>query len=106
MQFTFSPHIAFQVKDYDNAVRFYEQVMGMQILKRRENETEVKCGPITFYVEDSPGDTTFFDFSVTDIDRAKEVLAEAGCEVTHEYSATSCMIRDPYGMRFHLFQEE
>ena len=42
MKFEFSPHIAFQVKDYVKAKDFYEKILGMEIISTSETETHFK----------------------------------------------------------------
>jgi catechol 2,3-dioxygenase-like lactoylglutathione lyase family enzyme len=105
MKFEFSPHIAFQVKDYDNAISFYRDVIGMEVVSSSPKETHMKCGPMNFYIENSDGGFTFFEFRVDSVARAEELLESKGCRVTHTYSDKSKMFADPYGMRFHIWEE-
>lgn len=105
MKFEFSPHVAFQVKDYEKAKEFYEKVLGMEIVTSSGKETHFKSGSINFYMENSPDGFTFFEFKVDDVYEAKEELEKAGCRVTQIYSEKSIMIADPYGMRFHIWQD-
>lgn len=95
MKFEFSPHIAFQVKDYDNAKLFYEKVLGMEMIESSDQETSFKCGPVNFYMENRPTCFTFFEFKVDNLDDARKMLIEEGCKVTQEYSDKSIMIADP-----------
>lgn len=53
MEFEIGNHIAIQVRDYEKALTFYKNVMGMQILEKDDNEAEVKCGSTLFHVENS-----------------------------------------------------
>ena len=103
MKFEFSPHIAFQVKDYDNAKEFYEKVLGMEIISTSENETHFKKGNMNFYMERSDSGSTFFEFKVDDVKAARAELEKEGCKVTQEYSDKSIMIADPFGMKFHIW---
>ena len=105
MKFEFSPYIAFQVKDYKDAVEFYKNVLGMETVKDGENETHLKCGPINFFVENSSDGNTFFEFKVEDIKKARQLLEQNRCKVTQEYSEKSLMFADPYGMKFHIWQD-
>ncbi|MBK8549660.1 MAG: VOC family protein [Ignavibacteria bacterium] len=105
MKFEFSPHIAFQVKDYDKAKKFYEEVLGMETVKTSEKETHFKKGDMNFYMENSDSGFTFFEFKAEDIKAAKEVLEKEGCKVTQVYSDKSIMFADPYGMRFHVWED-
>lgn len=105
MKFEFSPHVAFQVKNYDKAVEFYKDVIGMVEVSTSESETHLKCGPINFYVENSDGGFTFFEFRVESVAKAEELLARNGCRITHTYNDKSKMFADPFGMRFHIWED-
>ena len=105
MNYEFSPHIAFQVKDYNNAKEFYEKILGMEVVSSSDTETHFKKGGINFYMEASDSGEFFFEFKVEDVSAAREELEEEDCKVTHVYSEKSIMIEDPYGMRFHVWSE-
>ncbi len=74
MQFRLSNCVAVQVRDYDKAVEFYHYVMGMEVSKKDDKETEMKCGPTTFYIENNEGGNTFLEFNVEDVEQAKDML--------------------------------
>ena len=103
MNFTFSPHIAIQVKDYEKAKEFYEKVLGMEVVSTSDRETHFKKDGINFYMESSDSGFTFFEFKVDDVKSARAELEKKGCSVTQEYSEKSIMMADPFGMRFHIF---
>ena len=105
MKFEFSPHVALQVKDYSIAKEFYERVLGMEVVKSSEQETHFKCGSLNFYMENSPSGLIFFEFKVGDVIAAKQELEKEGCKVTQVYTDKSIMIADPFGMRFHIWQD-
>jgi len=97
MRLEFSPYIAFQVKDYERAVEFYREVMGMDLVQVGETEAELKSGPITLYVEPD------------DLASAKVALQKAGCGLeatTTPEGHESCFVYDPFEMIFHLWQEQ
>ncbi|MBI4040885.1 MAG: VOC family protein [Deltaproteobacteria bacterium] len=104
MSFKLTKHIAFQVKNHKKAAKFYQNVLGMKLLKNKGKESELKCGDVTFYVEESNQNNTFFDFEVRNISEAKEKLISAGCKITQEYSQKSIMVSDPFGLKFHLWE--
>jgi catechol 2,3-dioxygenase-like lactoylglutathione lyase family enzyme len=107
MTFEFSPHIAFQVNNYDSAIEFYEKTMGMKIIESTENETAFRCGNITFYVENTPKGNTFFEFVVEDLEKARDLLEEQGCTIKETVTPEgnkSYFVFDPYGLKFHLWQ--
>lgn len=105
MKFEFSPHVAFQVKGYEKAITFYRDVLGMEVVTTSPKETHFRTGPMNFYAENSDGGFTFFEFRVDSVMEAKKLLEENGCRVTHTYSGKSIMFADPYGMRFHIWEE-
>ena len=105
IKFEFSPHIAFQVKDYDKAKEFYEKVLGMDVVKTSDKETHFKKGEMNFYMENSDGGFTFFEFKVENVDAAKVELEREGCKVTQVYCDKSIMFADPFGMRFHVWSD-
>ena len=105
MKFEFSPYIAVQVKDYDKAKKFYEEVLGMEIIESSEKETHFKKDGINFCMENSGSGSTFFEFKVDDVITAKKELEKEGCRVTETYSDKSLMFADPYGMKFHVWSE-
>lgn len=108
MGFEFSPHIAVQVKDHEKAVGFYRDVLGMNVKGLEEGEAELGFGPVTFHVEESPEGRVFFELRVADLDEAVRRLEAAGCRISEASTpegSKSCFAADPYGMRFHVFQE-
>jgi len=109
MKLTFSPYIAFQVENYTEAVRFYAEIMGMDLVHAGEGEAELRSGPITFYVE--PGDqrAVFFEFKTDDLAVAQEILRNAGCRIepaTTPEGNPSCFVYDPYGLIFHFWESD
>jgi predicted dithiol-disulfide oxidoreductase (DUF899 family)/predicted enzyme related to lactoylglutathione lyase len=97
-------NIAFQVTNYEKAVTFYKEVLGMTVRNTHDNETHFSLGGTNFYVEDSKDGNTFFDLACEDIEHMKDKLLREGCKITKEYSHNSLMIADPYGFKFHLFE--
>lgn len=111
MAFHYSPHIAVQVENVEAAVQLYEHVLGMERVAKTddiscgENEVILRKGPITLYVEEGKRGATFFEFKVDDIQEAEAALLAVGCTITQEFSATSKMVADPFGLCFHVWQE-
>lgn len=101
MRIRFLPHIAFQVRDYERAVAFYQEVLGMRVLQRDRGETHLVCGDVHFYVEDRETALTFLAFETDDLDAAREELTAAGCQVG-ELDGEGYMVQDPFGLRFYL----
>jgi catechol 2,3-dioxygenase-like lactoylglutathione lyase family enzyme len=105
MKYSFSPHIAVQVNDFEKALEFYQNVLGMEIVGTRDDETSLKCGPITFHVENSDRHSTFFEFIVEDAELAREELERAGCRTAPTHLPKSYMVADPFGFKFHIWEE-
>lgn len=106
MKFKYSPFIAIQVKDYKKATEFYQNVMGMNFVEEKGNDTYLKKDGINFVYENGgKAGTVFFEFSTDDIKEAQRVLEENGCRMTQEYSEKSKMFSDPFGMNFHIWEE-
>ena len=106
MKFEFSPYIAVQVKNYDKAIDFYKRVMGMEFVEAKGTDTYLKSGPLCFVFEKNPeGKEVFFEFKVSSVNEARELLEKEGCKVTCIYSEKSIMFSDPYGMNFHVWEE-
>lgn len=101
MQFRFTPHIAFHARQYGQALEFYQNVMGMQVLDAEENETRLQCGDLTFYVADDASAKLFLAFTVDDLEEASKALREAGCTL-QPVGTSGSMVRDPFGLEFFL----
>ncbi len=99
-------NIAIQVKDYEKAIEFYHQILGMKPEKSTNSETLFTINGTNFYIENhNKGDNSvFFEFAVDDIVAAKDTLLANNCTITKEFSKKSLMVKDPYGLKFHLFQ--
>ena len=108
MKFQFSPYIAVQVKEYQKAIKFYKDILGMDFIESKGNDTYLKSGPVNFVFENAPvgaHKAVFFEFKVDDINEAKEILEKEGCRILKEYYEKSIMFSDPYGMNFHVWEE-
>lgn len=106
MKFEATKCIAIQVSQYKEAIEFYKNVMNMEVKKTSGLETEFKSGDLTLFIEDQqPNGQVLLEFRVEDIEVARKELTNAGCQITKEYGDKSILIKDPYGMTFHLFQD-
>lgn len=108
MNFEFSPHIAIQVKNYEAAVDFYENILGLKLVHQDANESEFRCGGIALHVERNDDANTFFEFKVENIAEAVTQLKKIGCKVTGTSTPEgfqSYIVSDPFGMKFHLWEE-
>ena len=107
MTLTFSPHIALQVTRLEQAVQFYVDTLGMELVERMDSEVVLRCGSMTFHIEESPQGATFFEFETDDLASTRHQLLDGGCAVTPVTTpegGTSYLVADPYGMRFHIYE--
>jgi predicted dithiol-disulfide oxidoreductase (DUF899 family)/predicted enzyme related to lactoylglutathione lyase len=102
--FQLTNYVAVQVKDYERAINFYDNIIGMKLQRSYENETKFSMGRIHFFIENSEGDNVFFEFAVDDFHHAIEMLLDQGCKITKEFHEKSVMVVDPFGMKFHIFE--
>jgi catechol 2,3-dioxygenase-like lactoylglutathione lyase family enzyme len=108
MNFKFSPYIAIPVKNNDKAVDFYKRVLGMEFKSAKGSETYLTKDGINFVFEDSPDnafDAVFFEFKVESVLEARAMLVSEGCLILQVFSDKSVMVQDPYGMRFHIWED-
>jgi catechol 2,3-dioxygenase-like lactoylglutathione lyase family enzyme len=106
MKFTFSPHIALQVKSYQNACRFYKNVLGFKLVQSKNKETHFNIDGMNLYIEDGEDQqATFFEFKVDSVAEAIALLEGENCKVLERYSEKNVMIQDPYGMNFHIWED-
>jgi catechol 2,3-dioxygenase-like lactoylglutathione lyase family enzyme len=105
MSFSFSPHVAVQVTNYDQAIDYYQNVMGMEVIARNDEEAELRCGEMTFHIENSMFGHVFFEFTVEDAEQARRELEAAGCTALPTHLEGSYLVSDPFGMRYHILQE-
>lgn len=117
--FSYSPNIAINVRNRDEAIRFYRDVLGFTLVNvhnQKECGTEMKAGPITFWIDEVAGTAAdapavgkvFFEFVVEKLTDSRKLLIEHGCLPGGETSGDKFvgqMFADPYGMRFHLYQK-
>lgn len=105
INFEFSPYIALQVRDFDKAVEFYKNILGMDLVKKYQKEAHFKKSKINFFVEKQKPGRVILEFKVADFDEAKELLEKQGCTIVTLYNKKSALFLDPYGVTFHIFQE-
>ena len=107
--FQLTNNIAVQVEHFEDAINFYENTIGMKVESKGENEAELFISGTNFFIEkqkDFSNKQVFFEFAVENFEEVKEELLFHGCTITKEYSETSIMIKDPFGLNFHLFESK
>lgn len=94
--------------NFDEAVRFYRDVLGLATTMNSEKLVGFETGAFQLFVDGrSPLRTgPVFEFFVTDVGAAKRELLAAGCElVSEDASIPRCYIKDPHGLMFNLNPE-
>ncbi len=106
MPFKLSKCVCLTTPESDKAREFYQQVMGMNVVGESGDGIEFGADPVRFFVNPG-GQTTFaIEFIVPDLERAKEELTKAGCQVVKwEGKGRDCYIRDPFGVLFNLWED-
>ncbi|MGG0717046.1 DUF899 family protein [Robertmurraya massiliosenegalensis] len=102
--FDLTNNIAIQVKNQEEAVAFYTNILGMTEASSNDSETKLTFGGRNFFIEENDGKKVFFELAAKNFAKAKELLLENGCKVTQDYNEKSVMMSDPFGLHFHLFQ--
>ena len=106
MKLEFSPYIAIQVRDYEKAIEFYRDTLGMEFIDTKGNDTYLNKDGINFVFEKAPtAGGVFFEFKTDNLTEAKLMLEQAGCKATQVYNEHSIMFSDPFGMNFHVWEE-
>lgn len=102
----FSPHIAVGVRDYANAMEFYTKVLGLELKSQKDHESELVVDGLTLHIENNAADQqTWLEFRVDDAELLKTRLEAAGCDVRKTHLQKSYLVVDPYGMRFHIWED-
>jgi len=106
MKFKVSDRSAVQVTDAQAAVEFYGGALGLPV-SEEEGFHSVKAGPLTLYIDPSElCDGIVLELVVEDVEAARAFLTERGCQVLRwEGVGKVCLIEDPFGLRFNLWQE-
>lgn len=107
MEFKFSNCVAFETSEWSKAVAFYHDVIGLKVVKQDENEVEMSAGPMRlFFFGHSEQPQVVFEFLVSDLEAARDLLLKHGCKVVcWEGKGGCCYIRDPFGFLFNLHEE-
>lgn len=104
--FQLTNNIAIGVKDYEKAIAFYKDVIGMKVEQTFDSETKFTMSGSTFFIENNPENNVHFEFAVEEIETTINLLLEIGCQISKEHSPKSVMIEDPFGLKFHLYESK
>ena len=100
-------YIAFQVEKYDEAIKFYTDILQWELVKYTPEESKFKVGDTYFFIEKKEEKplNTFFELVADDISLELTKLIDNGCEITQQFSEKSMMLKDRFGFRFHLYEK-
>jgi catechol 2,3-dioxygenase-like lactoylglutathione lyase family enzyme len=88
---------------FEQAVRFYEKILGFTVASRSEDMVGFDTGSFRLYVEKGAAHGPVFDFLVDDVAVTRDRLLRAGCTLIEEDPALPrCYLRDAYGVTFNL----
>jgi catechol 2,3-dioxygenase-like lactoylglutathione lyase family enzyme len=105
VDFKASRDVIIRTDKLDEAVEFYERVLGLAIFYRSETLYGFDAGSFRLYVERGSRHGPVFEFQVADFQSAKQTLLAAGCTIDEEdRSVPRCYVRDPHGLVFNIDQ--
>jgi catechol 2,3-dioxygenase-like lactoylglutathione lyase family enzyme len=102
-----SRDVIIRTKEWAEAVRFYESVLGFAVASRDKEMVGFETGAFRLYVEAGQPHGPVFDFLVADVPGTKARLIEAGCTMVEEDPRVPrCYLRDPFGVVFNVGRTE
>jgi catechol 2,3-dioxygenase-like lactoylglutathione lyase family enzyme len=107
-KFTSTRDIIIHTSEFDAAVRFYREILGLAVTMKSDDLVGFETGSFQLFVDRKGplGAGPVFEFGVADVAGAKQKLLAAGCAVVAEDpSLPRCYIRDPHGLVFNLTAE-
>jgi catechol 2,3-dioxygenase-like lactoylglutathione lyase family enzyme len=102
--FRSSRDVIIRTKNFAEAIRFYETVLGLSATRHSDSLVGFETGEFCLYVEKGePPHGPVFEYLVDDVVEAKRKLLSAGCALVEEGgSVPHCYMRDPYGVVFNI----
>ena len=98
-----SRDVIIRTRNWQQAVRFYEGVLGFAVSSRAEAMVGFETGAFRLYVEAGQPHGPVFDFLVADVQATMAQLISAGCVALEEDpNLPRCYLRDPFGVVFNL----
>src|SRR4030067_3183852 len=106
MQFKFSRCFAYQTPDVDKAIKFYRDVIGLELVENTAETIEFRAGQFRFFLDKGPTMGPIMELVVADLEAGKAALLEAGCQVDRGGGkGRPCYMKDPFGLLFNVFEE-
>jgi catechol 2,3-dioxygenase-like lactoylglutathione lyase family enzyme len=102
-QISSSRDVIIRTRDWSEAVRYYQEVLGFAVSSRTQSMVGFETGAFRLYVEAGAPHGPVFDFLVADVAAAKAQLLAAGCALVEEDpTVPRCYLRDPFGVVFNV----
>ena len=100
--------IAIQVRDLEEAERFYSGVLGLPVVSRGESHLEIQTGAFCLWVNRADAPQSFVpSLDVADASSARERLIAAGCVIVRqEPGSRGFWFRDPFGYVIDVVERE
>lgn len=106
MPFRLSNCVCLTTPEMQKASEFYRNTLGLQIKSEVNEGLEFEAGSLRFFINPGGPPTLAMEFLVPDLEKAREELVAAGCEVVKwEGKGRDCYVRDPYGLLFNLRED-
>ena len=105
MDFELSQCVALQADDPKAAHSFYTEVLGFPV-GSDSGIPAIDAGPLTLFVDEKKHCSgLLMELLVDDVEAARGYLEANGCEVVSWSGAGhACIIRDPFGVHYNIFQ--
>jgi catechol 2,3-dioxygenase-like lactoylglutathione lyase family enzyme len=103
MQLGLNNCIALGVPDREAAAKLYEEAFGFEITQVGDHFTEMRAGPVMFYLVEDQVREPAFSITVEDADQTKRRLEELGFVDAGYNHEEEHFMRDPYGYVFNLY---
>jgi catechol 2,3-dioxygenase-like lactoylglutathione lyase family enzyme len=102
-----SRDILIQTKKMDAAAKFYEKILGFQVIERSEQLIGFETGSFRFFIDKGKSYGPVFEFYVPNLEQAKKMLIENGCQIeVEDPDVPRCYVRDPFGLIFNLAEKK
>lgn len=106
MKFKMSPNVAVRTDRYQEALKFYSDVLGFENRSEDPELADFDAEPLRmFVIEDRELEGLIHELFVEDLEAARDELVKQGCEVIRWHGlGQDCYIRDPFGVIFNLWE--
>ena len=107
MEFRMSPNIAVRSDRFDEAVRFYTEVIGFKNRSQDPELADLDASPLNiFVIEDDELQGPVMELFVDDLEAARQELVANGCKVLRwKGKGQDCYIQDPFGVVYNIWEE-